>query len=170
MKEVQLSDPVAKLPAVFEWLATPMEYSARQAIARIKTADDLVHLAIMPDVHLAGDVCVGTVMATRSLIYPSAVGGDIGCGMLAIGFDADQSVLNHAKNAGLLLRELGKRIPARRHNRSATIAYPDSLNPGDLSHPALQAIAKEKARCSLRRWAVGIILWRCKRMKMGNSG
>ena len=35
-------------------------------------------VAVMPDVHAANDVCVGTVMATRDLVYPSAVGGDIG--------------------------------------------------------------------------------------------
>ncbi len=54
------------------------------ALRRLSQADDVDVIAVMPDVHLAGDVCVGTVVATRRLLYPAAVGGDIGCGMAAI--------------------------------------------------------------------------------------
>jgi len=41
----------------------------------------------MADAHLANDVCVGCVLATTQIIYPSAVGGDIGCGMLSVPID-----------------------------------------------------------------------------------
>ena len=66
------------LAPVKKWLAMPLEANAHDAIERVRRADDVVHIAVMPDVHLAGDVCVGTAMATRRLLYPSAVGGDIG--------------------------------------------------------------------------------------------
>jgi tRNA-splicing ligase RtcB len=128
------------------WLAMPMEESARLAIERFRRAEDVVRIAVMPDVHLAGDVCVGTVTATRRLVYPSAVGGDIGCGMVAVAFYASADALRDASNAGALLRLLGQKIPAQRRHRSRTILYPGALNPDELSHPALRALANEEAR------------------------
>ena len=41
------------------------------------------HVAAMPDVHLGKGATVGSVIATRKAIVPSAVGVDIGCGMCA---------------------------------------------------------------------------------------
>jgi tRNA-splicing ligase RtcB (3'-phosphate/5'-hydroxy nucleic acid ligase) len=41
------------------------------------------HVAAMPDVHLGKGATVGSVIATKSAIIPSAVGVDIGCGMCA---------------------------------------------------------------------------------------
>jgi hypothetical protein len=57
------------------WLAMPIEPAARDVIDRVRRSDDVVRVAVMPDVHLATDVCVGTVVATERLVYPSAVGG-----------------------------------------------------------------------------------------------
>jgi tRNA-splicing ligase RtcB (3'-phosphate/5'-hydroxy nucleic acid ligase) len=37
----------------------------------------------MPDVHVAHGVAVGTVFATRDVVVPSALGGDLGCGVVA---------------------------------------------------------------------------------------
>jgi tRNA-splicing ligase RtcB len=41
------------------------------------------HVAVMPDVHWGNGTSVGTVIATKGAIIPSAVGVDIGCGMMA---------------------------------------------------------------------------------------
>jgi tRNA-splicing ligase RtcB len=41
------------------------------------------HIAVMPDVHLGTGATVGSVIAGKGAISPSAVGVDIGCGMLA---------------------------------------------------------------------------------------
>jgi tRNA-splicing ligase RtcB len=103
----------------------------------------------MPDVHLARDVCVGTAMATRRLVYPAAVGGDIGCGMLAIAFDAPADLLRDAASAGGLLRGLGEQIPAQRRHRSRTLAMPADLNSADLSHPQLKPLAEDEGRLQL---------------------
>jgi tRNA-splicing ligase RtcB (3'-phosphate/5'-hydroxy nucleic acid ligase) len=132
-------EPVGELR---QWLAMPMEPGAREAIERVRRAEDVVHVAVMPDVHVAGDVCVGTAMATRRLIYPAAVGGDIGCGMLAMAFDASADVLRDAESAGKLLRAIGENIPAVRRHRSRTLALPAALDPAALSHPALAALAR----------------------------
>jgi tRNA-splicing ligase RtcB len=132
----------ASRATLWQWLAVPPEESAQAAIERVRQADDVVHVAVMPDVHLAGDVCVGTAMATRRLIYPSAVGGDIGCGMLAIAFDASAEILRDARNAGALLRSLGERIPTMRRNRSKVLSFPAELNPNNLSHSSLRSLAE----------------------------
>lgn len=42
------------------------------------------HVALMPDVHLGKGALVGSVIATKEAIMPSAIGVDIGCGMSAI--------------------------------------------------------------------------------------
>lgn len=131
------------------WLAMPMETSAHDAIERVRRADDVVHVAVMPDVHLADDVCVGTAMATRRLIYPGAVGGDIGCGMLACAFDASADLLSDARNAGLLLRLLNERIPTHRRHRSRALPYPATLKPSELSHPLLRSVAQHEANLQL---------------------
>ena len=41
------------------------------------------HVAVMPDAHFGFGSTVGTVIPTRGAIVPSAVGVDIGCGMVA---------------------------------------------------------------------------------------
>src|ERR1700733_9277762 len=125
-----MSDALESAPAkLASWLAMPMETSARAAIERVRRADDVVHVAVMPDVHLAANACVGTAMATRRLIYPSAVGGDIGCGMLAVAFNAAADVLRDAGHAGALMRMLGQKIPAQRRHRARTIPLPAGLQP-----------------------------------------
>lgn len=42
------------------------------------------HIAVMPDCHLGMGSTVGSVIPTRGAIMPSAVGVDIGCGMIAV--------------------------------------------------------------------------------------
>lgn len=42
------------------------------------------HVAAMPDVHLGYGATIGSVIATKGAVCPSAVGVDIGCGMLAV--------------------------------------------------------------------------------------
>jgi len=42
------------------------------------------HIAVMPDVHLGKGATVGSVIPTISAVIPSAVGVDIGCGMVAV--------------------------------------------------------------------------------------
>ena len=42
------------------------------------------HIAGMPDVHLGKGATIGSVIATKGVIIPAAVGVDIGCGMMAV--------------------------------------------------------------------------------------
>lgn len=120
------------------WLVAPMDDEVSKAIRRLRRAPDVQRVAVMPDVHLAEDVCVGVAVATTELIYPQAVGGDIGCGMLAIPFDVDAAAISEPRIAGRILAGLGNSIPARRHNRRRTIPLP-----GDLSRPTLSDVRLE---------------------------
>ena len=54
-------------------------------------------LAIMPDIHMGKGACVGSVIPTLSAVIPSAVGVDIGCGMIAVrtGLKAADLLLSH---------------------------------------------------------------------------
>src|SRR3954470_22363862 len=113
-----MSEPIntsGRSPAPMRaWLIEPLETPAARLIENARRADDVRHLAVMPDVHAANDVCVGTVMATRDLLYPSAVGGDIGCGMLALAFDAGADALARGDVAGRVLSRLPSAVPGRR--------------------------------------------------------
>jgi len=42
------------------------------------------HLALMADAHVGIGATIGSVIATRGAVIPSAVGVDIGCGMIAV--------------------------------------------------------------------------------------
>jgi tRNA-splicing ligase RtcB (3'-phosphate/5'-hydroxy nucleic acid ligase) len=127
------------------WLAAPMGAEVSAAIDRLRRAPDVQQIAVMPDVHLSADVCIGLVVATSHLIYPQAVGGDIGCGMLAVGLDVESAALGDPRVAGEVLADLGRAVPARRRNRSAIIPQPAELESVALSDPRLDSIRRKEA-------------------------
>src|SRR5215472_6523263 len=45
------------------------------------------HVALMPDAHVGIGATVGSVIPTLNAVIPSAVGVDIGCGMIAAELD-----------------------------------------------------------------------------------
>ncbi|BEG72524.1 RtcB family protein [Pseudomonas phage BRkr] len=60
----------------------PVEADAKRQLKNIAGLPFIYkHLAVMPDVHLGTGATIGSVIATRGAIIPSAVGVDIGCGM-----------------------------------------------------------------------------------------
>jgi len=52
------------------------------------------HVAVMPDVHLGYGATIGSVIATQGAVCPSAVGVDIGCGMLAVNLHRELDSFN----------------------------------------------------------------------------
>lgn len=134
----------AKATAIIHrWLAEPLPHDVSRSIERLAFAEDVRHIAVMPDVHLSGDVCVGLVVATSRLIYPAAVGGDIGCGMAAIPFKSEAAVLENASAAEALLKELRARIPTIRHPRKTMQSgLPSPLDDLPLSHPRLEKLKR----------------------------
>jgi tRNA-splicing ligase RtcB len=128
------------LPPLHTWLIDPLNGEVNEAIGRLRRASDVQHVAVMPDVHLAADVCIGVAIGTTHLIYPQAVGGDIGCGILAVPFDVGADRLGDPTTAGQLLARLAQAVPARRWNRKSTIDPPHDVLNTTLSHPQLDAV------------------------------
>jgi tRNA-splicing ligase RtcB len=61
------------------------EDEAREQLERLASLPIIFdHVAVMPDVHAGIGATVGSVIATKGAIIPSAVGVDIGCGMVAV--------------------------------------------------------------------------------------
>jgi tRNA-splicing ligase RtcB len=136
--------PVATVKA---WLCEPLPSDVAQSLERLARADDVQHVAVMPDVHLSNDVCVGVVVATRRLLYPSAVGGDIGCGMAAIRFATDVELLAGEEAAARVLRELYRRVPSLKHRHNSALAeLPACLRDRTLSDPRLEKLKHRDGR------------------------
>lgn len=124
------------------WLCDPLPVDVRLAVERIARDDDVRHVAVMPDVHLAAGVCVGNVIATSRLIYPQAIGGDIGCGMAAIAFDCGADALARESIAREMLDGLRAAVPALRHrSRHAAPELPAELRGTDSAAPRLTSEA-----------------------------
>jgi tRNA-splicing ligase RtcB len=68
------------------------------------------HVALMPDAHVGIGATVGSVIPTKNAVIPSAVGVDIGCGMIAAELDLTESQL--PDNLEPLLGRIEKAIPA----------------------------------------------------------
>jgi len=137
-----MTDP--SLPPIKMWLTAPLGHEVAEALGRLQRAPDIRQIAVMPDVHLANDICVGVVLATSRLIYPQAVGGDIGCGMLAVATDFTAEPLRDPKAAGQILAGFTKAIPSRRRKRQAVIAQPQELDSVELSNARLESIRQSE--------------------------
>ena len=75
--------PEKLAPKLLSWAADLEQNTIEQA----KRSADLPfvepHVALMPDAHFGYGATVGSVIPTKGAIIPSAVGVDIGCGMIA---------------------------------------------------------------------------------------
>lgn len=99
-------------PALQLWIGSERpDKEVLRSLDRLRGLADAVRIAVMPDVHAGASVCNGVVLATRSLIYPEAVGGDIGCGYAALRFDASADLLKSERAAGAVLERLYLHIP-----------------------------------------------------------
>ena len=131
-------------PTVRRWLAGPLPKEVETALLRTAKLPDVQYLAVMPDAHLAKEVCVGTVLATRRLVYPAAVGGDIGCGIAAVAFDCGADVLSSASAAGRMLERLAEAVPVNRHRLARDL--PRALEERSLSSPQLESRKRRDGR------------------------
>jgi tRNA-splicing ligase RtcB len=125
------------------WLSEPLGKDVRQSLERLAELEDVARIAVMPDVHLANEICVGTVVATRGRLIPAAVGGDIGCGMAALCFDATAELLGDEMSAGRVLDGLYRTVPAMRHSRATMRErLPDELERQLLSDSKLEKLKR----------------------------
>ena len=129
------------------WAAEPQPPDVAKSAERLRQAEDVRHVVLLPDVHLAKDVCVGAVIATRRLIYPAAVGGDIGCGMAAVAINAAGDLIGNDRRAAWLLAALYRHVPSNWHRARQDL--PTSLEGVTPSDPSLQKEANRDGRVQL---------------------
>ncbi len=127
------------------WTHQPLSPDVRRALLRIERLSDVAIVAAMPDVHLAKAVCVGAVVATRTLLIPDAVGGDIGCGMAAVCLGDSGGIIDTQEVATRVLLMLHANIPTA-SQRSCDAVLPDVL-----TREALSTLALEKKKTSIGR-------------------
>src|SRR5215831_21159356 len=78
---------------LISWASDVADETIRQAekTARLPIVDG--HVALMPDAHVGIGATVGSVIPTSGAVIPSAVGVDIGCGMIAAELDVTEHQL-----------------------------------------------------------------------------
>ena len=121
------------------WAGDPLDVDVKRALERLASSDDVVRVAVMPDVHLAEDVCVGVAVATTHSIYPSAVGGDIGCGMAAVRLDVAADTLDRADVAARILAGFELAVPILAQRRPLAL----SIDPAPLAADVLRTAARQ---------------------------
>ncbi len=131
------------------WLPDGADAALDAPLARLARTEDVAHIAVMPDAHVADDVCVGTVTATTRRLLPAAVGGDIGCGMVALRLHADADLLADRDRAARLLSALYRRVPHVLHAAASAPSLPDELAEARLGAPRLEAMKRRDGRMEL---------------------
>jgi tRNA-splicing ligase RtcB (3'-phosphate/5'-hydroxy nucleic acid ligase) len=141
---------VAETPGavVHRWVEGPLPRDVEEALERLARGEGVRRIAVMPDVHLSADVCIGTVLGTSGALYPNAVGGDIGCGVAALAFDAEAALVDR-RSAALILAGLYRAIPMARHGRKGARPLPPALEARPLSAPSLEAVKVKDAALQL---------------------
>ena len=74
-------------PKVLSWATDIDDKTTEQARRSAQLPFVYKHVALMPDAHFGYGATVGSVIPTSGAIIPSAVGVDIGCGMIAAQLD-----------------------------------------------------------------------------------
>ncbi len=93
------------------------------------------HIALMPDAHFGYGVTIGSVIPTKGVIIPSAVGVDIGCGMAALQLDMKSDELPDTLGPLLSLIEQG--IPPRSRGEETKLAHEYLSETADVRHSIL---------------------------------
>lgn len=100
-------------------------------------------VAGMADAHVSDGIAVGSVFATENIAVPSALGGDLGCGMSAVPLDVEADRIE----GDALVEGLARAIPvgAATH-RGRGVEVPDRLLEQPLSTGSLEHAREALAR------------------------
>lgn len=132
------------------WLAGPLDHGSGAALLRLLSLPTLERVAVMPDVHPSADVCVGTVLATSSLVFPQAIGGDIGCGMSAVRLEGIDDVLTDGVREDILAtmsKHVDVIMARGEHKRGRRIA--EMPDPEGLGAAHLRTLARRDGSAQL---------------------
>lgn len=114
--------PTVTVPGVLSWCSDLDDKTAEQARQSAELPFVGPHVALMPDAHFGYGATVGSVIPTKGAIIPSAVGVDIGCGMIAARLDLRAGDL--PDDLRRLHSGIAESVPAgvgKGHDREATI-------------------------------------------------
>lgn len=117
-----------------------IEFGAIQQFVDTMNQPSVIRGALMPDAHQGYTVPIGCVFESSGVIFPSAVGYDIGCGMCAIATTFD--VQEVRDNAQKIYDAIVGNVPVGFNHRSAAHSlYKDNI---ELASPQMQQIYLEK--------------------------
>lgn len=121
-------------------LTIPINEIESEAIDQIKEAlelENLLELAIMPDIHKGYDIPIGGVALLEEYVWPAAVGFDIGCGMCHINtkLSPKDLGLETKKKREYIFNQIYKIIPVGYKSRDLGLEFtefPNSCNSKEL--------------------------------------
>jgi tRNA-splicing ligase RtcB len=106
------------------------------------------HVAVMPDVHYGKGATVGSVIAMKDAVAPSAVGVDVGCGMAAIRTNLTASDL--PDDLGPVRAQLERDIPVGFNQHTSTSKWVEMWDGwkefGDLHDDVQDRLSKAMAQ------------------------
>ena len=98
-----------KLNKIFNW-CPDLDENAKKQMEVFADLPFVKHCALMPDSHLGMSVPIGSVVATKDVVVPSATGSDCGCGMISCQTTVKKDVLTET-NKKEILKAIEERIP-----------------------------------------------------------
>lgn len=121
-----------------------IEQRARQQLVNVSQMPFIHHhVAAMPDVHTGTGATIGSVIATHQAIIPTAVGVDIGCGMIAVRTSLTATDLDE-KNLKKVFAQISRDVPVGRNQHkedraltSAALPFDAKLKTMTEKHPPL---------------------------------
>ena len=99
-----------KLENVLSWAVDLEEQAEQQALRAARLPFIAGYIALMPDAHWGMGATIGSVIPTQGAIVPSAVGVDIGCGMVAARLTVTASEITESQTS--ILERIAAMIPA----------------------------------------------------------
>jgi tRNA-splicing ligase RtcB len=139
MARVIAPSPGSSAVPVHVWSRKPPPAAIAQ-LERIAAQPYVVdHVAGMPDLHVAHGVAVGTVFATDGMVVPSALGGDLGCGIAAVRLEVSPHALGRPELqrilAGWCVRiPVGDGVHRGRGAADSSVTPPRPLSTSSLEH------------------------------------
>ncbi len=102
--------PTQVRPGLLSWASDIEDATLEQAAKTARLPFVVGHVALMPDAHVGFGSTVGSVIPTAGAVIPSAIGVDIGCGMIAA--RTDLSAVDLPDSLRALMPLVERRIPA----------------------------------------------------------
>ncbi|WP_371781675.1 RtcB family protein [Streptosporangium subroseum] len=102
--------PQQVAPGLLSWASDIEPGTIEQAARAARLPFVPTAVALMPDAHVGMGATVGSVIPTQGAIIPSAVGVDIGCGMVAT--ETDLTAADLPDTLAALMPLVAQRIPA----------------------------------------------------------